>query len=228
MDDSAKRQEPFDRVVVINLARRAERMARFNQLFQAWPFKTPQRFEAIDGSQVPLPGDWPHGPGAWGCMLSHRAVLGSAIADGVSALFVLEDDAHPAADFNLRAPEFLANVPADWDCLMFGAQHLRAPIVVSPGIVRCVASHRTHAFALRGEMMPILLGFWNRFNTDHCDIVLSSLMRHFKAYAPDPFLIGQDAGESDVTGQIERLRYFSPPRTFDAKRPAEEQSSLAA
>ena len=228
MDDSANRREPFDRVVVINLARRAERMARFNELFQSWPFKTPERFEAIDGLRVGLPGDWPHGPGAWGCMLSHRAVLGSAIADGVSPLLVLEDDAHPAADFNVRAPEFLASVPGDWDCLMLGGQHLRPPIAVRPGVVRCVASHRTHAFAVRGEMMPILLAFWNRFNTDHCDIVLSSLMRHFKAYAPEPFLIGQDAGESDVTGQIERVRFFSPPMTTDLKKCAKDQSPLAA
>lgn len=43
-------QQTFDRVVVINLARRADRLARFNRLLCDWPFKTPQRFEAIDGS----------------------------------------------------------------------------------------------------------------------------------------------------------------------------------
>jgi Glycosyltransferase family 25 (LPS biosynthesis protein) len=198
----------FARVVVVNLSRRPQRLSRFNQNFQNWPFKTPQRFEAIDGLSVPIPADWKHGPGAWGCMLSHRAVLSAAIQDNVSTLFVLEDDALPAPDFSARAADFLNRVPQDWDCLMFGAEHMRPPTPVSPGIVRCVASNRTHAFALRGNMMPILLGFWNHFNTDHCDIVLSSLMRHFKAYAPDPFLIGQDAGISDITGRRESARFL--------------------
>jgi Glycosyltransferase family 25 (LPS biosynthesis protein) len=209
MNSAATPLDPFDRVVVINLARRSERMHRFNQLFQTWPFKPPQRFEAIDGSAVEIHQDWKHGPGAWGCMLSHRAVLGAAIADKISTLLVLEDDAFPAPDFTPRSADFLARVPSDWDCLMFGAEHMRPPIPVSPGIVRCVASNRTHAFALRGPMMPILLGFWNHFKTDHCDIVLSSLMRHFKAYAPDPFLIGQDAGFSDITARCEPARFLS-------------------
>jgi hypothetical protein len=200
---------PFDRVVVINLARRAERMARFNQSFQAWPYRPPQRFEAIDGLQVPKPPDWPHSRGAWGCMLSHRAVLSRAIADKVSTLLVLEDDACLAADFAPRAADFLARVPADWDCLMFGAQHLRPPAAIAPGIMRCVAANRAHAYAVRGNLMPILLAFWNRFKTDHCDIVLSSMMRHFRAYAPAPLLIGQNSGPSDIIEKVEPVRFLS-------------------
>src|SRR3984885_9151340 len=185
--------DAFDRVVVINLARRSERMSRFTQLFETWPFKKPQRFEAIDGFQIQIPADWKKGPGAWGCMLSHRAVLGSAIADKVSSLFVLEDDARPVPNFTARAADFLANVPKDWDCLMFGAEHLVPPIPIRPGVLQCMGSNRTHAFALRGRMMPALLQLWNHFTTDHCDIVLASAMKYLKVYAPDPFLIGQEA-----------------------------------
>ncbi len=202
-------QETFDRVVFLNLARRRERLARFTQSFGDWPFKTPVRFEAIDGAQIQIPDYWNKSPGAWGCMLSHRAVLRNAIVDGVSSLFVLEDDACPVPDFAAHAADFLANVPDDWDCLMFGAEHLATPVPVSDGVVRCMGSNRTHAFALRGRIMPTLLEYWHRYKTDHCDIVLASLMRYFKVYAPDPFLIGQDAGPSDVTGHDERLRFLS-------------------
>jgi GR25 family glycosyltransferase involved in LPS biosynthesis len=198
--------DPFDRVVVINLARRSERMTGFWESFRNWPLKKPERFEGIDGLLVNTPADWKHGPGAWGCMLSHRAVLGAAIAEKASSLLVLEDDARLSGDFTERFGDFLGRVPQDWDCLMLGAEHMRAPIPVAPGIVRCVASNRTHAFAVRGPMMPILLGFWNHFKTDHCDIVLSALQRNFKAYAPDPLLIGQDAGLSDITNRVESAR----------------------
>jgi len=33
-------------------------------------------------------------------------------------------------------------------------------------------------------------------------------MSYFKAYAPDPFLLGQDAGHSDITLRDEQARFF--------------------
>jgi hypothetical protein len=200
----------FDRVIVVNLARRPERLQRFNSLLTDWPFRMPERFEAVDGEAVGVPAEWDKGPGAWGCMLSHRQVLDQAIRDGVRSLLVLEDDAYPVDHFAARAGEFLQQLPNDWDGLHFGAQHLLPPKPVLPGVVRCVASNRTHAFAVRGRLMPILLQFWQNTVNDHCDIVLSALMTHFKFYAPDPLLIGQDCGYSDINGRHESLRFLSP------------------
>lgn len=199
----------FDRVVVINLSRRPDRLERFSSRLEGiWPFAAPQRFEAIDGSTIPLPPTWKKGPGAWGCLQSHRAVLDSAIADNVSSLLILEDDAYPTADLAHQAELFLSRVPNDWNCLMLGAEHLLPPIPVSPGIVRCVASIRCHAYALRGPLMPMLSVFWQCNKVDHCDLILSSLMRNYVAYAPDPLLIGQDAGMSDITPRMEPLRFL--------------------
>jgi hypothetical protein len=202
--------QAFDRVVVVNLARRRDRLERFWQTLGAWPFKTPRRFEAIDGQAVGTPAGWDKGPGAWGCLLSHRAVLDSAINDGVRALLVLEDDAYPVENFSSLARAFIGKVPDDWDGLMLGAEHLRAPEPICPGVVRCVASNRSHAYAVRGRLMGVLSQFWSNTTNDHCDLVISSLMRHFKMYAPDPLLIGQDAGHSDVTGRREWLRFLAP------------------
>jgi Glycosyltransferase family 25 (LPS biosynthesis protein) len=210
MDGSKNITETFDRVVLINLARRHERLQRFWQLLGNWPFKTPRRFEAVDGHAMVVPAGWDKGPGAWGCLLSHRSVFESAINDGVSSLLVLEDDAYPVQNFSLLSQKFLASVPDDWDGLMFGAEHMLPPQTISPGIVRCVAANRSHAYAVRGRFMSVLLQFWQNTANDHCDIVISSLMRHFKLYAPDPFLIGQDGGPSDVTGRKEPLRFLSP------------------
>ena len=92
---------------------------------------------------------------------------------------------------------------------MFGAEHLVPPIPVQPGVVRCVGSIRCHAYAIRGPMMEMLSVFWQCNKTDHCDLVLSSLMRHYILYSPDPLLIGQDAGESDITPTIFPLRFLS-------------------
>jgi GR25 family glycosyltransferase involved in LPS biosynthesis len=202
-------QSAFDRVVVVNLARRPERMERFWNLLGDWPFQRPRRFEAVDGLASPPPPTWDKGPGAWGCLLSHRAVLERAIGDRVNSILVLEDDAYPVPGFSRLAGEFLERVPNDWDCLMLGAEHLERPISVGPGVVRCVASNRTHAFALRGRFMKVLLEFWTNTANDHCDVVMASLMRHFSVYSPDPLLIGQNAGESDISGRGEPLRFLA-------------------
>jgi hypothetical protein len=200
----------FERVVVINLARRPDRLARFSMRMEGnWPFAAPRRFEAIDGVGMPLPATWTHGPGAWGCLQSHCAVLDAAIADGVSSLLVLEDDAYLADDLPRQAELFLARVPTDWNCLMFGAEHLMPPVSVGPGVFRCTVSIRCHAYAVRGPLMRMLSAFWRRNQADHCDLVLSSLMGHYKVYAPNPPLIGQDAGLSDITPRQFPLRFLT-------------------
>jgi hypothetical protein len=205
-------REFFDRVVVVNLARRPERLAQFISRLQNWPFRYPVRQEAVDGRTVAVPDTWRDGPGAWGCQLSHRTVLDLAHQDRLNSVLILEDDAYPVVDIAQRAQRFVQSVPDDWDCLMLGAQHLSPPIPVCDGVVRCVASNRTHAFAVRGKFLRTLRNVWSLNKTDHCDLVLSSLMRVFKAYSPDPLLIGQDGGESDVTNRYERLRFLTPPQ----------------
>ncbi len=200
----------FDRVVVINLARRADRLSRFSARAERnWPFAPPQRFEAIDGLTLTPPPQWKKGAGAWGCQQSHRKVLDTAIADGVSSLLVLEDDAYPIDNLASQAQRFFASVPDDWNCLMLGAEHLSPPLRIAPGVVRCIASIRCHAYALRGPLMAMLSVFWECNKTDHCDLVLSSLMQHYKTYAPDPLLFGQDAGQSDISPKHTPLRFLS-------------------
>jgi hypothetical protein len=198
----------FDRVVVINLARRRDRLEQFEQGLVNWPFKPPQRFEAFDGLAVDVPAEWDKGPGGWGCNLSHRAVVNAAIKDRVRGLLVLEDDAWPVPDFARLAGEFMAKVPQDWECLMFGGEHLARPTTISPGVVRCTGTTRLHAYAMRRRMMGNALQYWYHNPKHHCDLVLASIVWNFKTYAPDPFLIGQGVGYSDITCTYEPLRFL--------------------
>ncbi len=208
----------FDRVVVINLSRRLHRFEQFSKRLEGrWPFRPPVRFEAVDGWTLTPPPQWKHSPGAWGCLQSHRAVLDSAIADDAKSLLVMEDDAYPADDLPAQAEMFFRSLPQDWDCLMLGAEHLLPPEPVVPGVVRCTASIRCHAYALRGKILPMLSAFWQANQTDHCDLVLCSLMRTFRAYAPDPPLFGQDGGPSDIQPLMYPLRFFTKDRGSIAK-----------
>jgi hypothetical protein len=201
--------DAFERVVVINLARRPERLERFRQRLEGnWPFTAPARFDAVDGANLTLPAAWKHGAGAWGCLQSHLGVLRAAVADRVKSVLILEDDAYPADGFSEKAADFLSRVPKDWSSLMLGAEHVFPPMPVSPGVVQCTGAIRCHAYALRGPLIRMFRLLLERNPLNHCDMILCTLMRHYKTYAPDTALIGQDAGLSDIEFEHKPLRFW--------------------
>jgi len=133
----------FDRVVVVNLARRPERMEQFRSTLGDWPFKQPERFEAIDGFVVGVPRAGTRVPGL-GLHAIPREIMSRALNDGARSILVLEDDACPAENFAAWRRTFCKT------CRTTGRTDARrrAPGQTdfhSPGVVRCHISNRTHA-----------------------------------------------------------------------------------
>lgn len=205
----------FDRIVVINLRRRPDRLGNFwGELDDhEWLLKKPELFYAVDGNKVPVPKDWQDGGGAWGCMQSHRQILEQAIMDGVKRLLVLEDDMCLGPDFTTRINDFLQRVPDDWGQLMLGGQHINnTPVHVEEGIVKCTNCQRTHAYAVRGEYMRALYQHWCS-TKGHCDHRMGEIQHLYNVYAPDPFIFGQAEGKSDISGALNPRKFWVPPKS---------------
>jgi hypothetical protein len=207
----------FDRVHVVTLARRADRLARFfRELPADWPFATPEPFPAVDGQAVPSPSWWRQGKGAWGCYRSHLTLIERALNDGLQSVLLLEDDALPVADFTPRVSAFLAELPDDWQMLYLGGQLIRLhqgkPMIVSDQVLRPHNVHRTHAYALRGrEAMTAVYRHLHEWSTwkarNHIDHHFGMLHEsgRLNVYCPREWLIAQAAGTTDVKADGRRF-----------------------
>ena len=218
----------FGRCVVISLPQRSDRLKRFYRSFECgldWTkrplWDLPTLVKAVDGSTLPLPEGWKlhgqhnNGRGALGCLRSHVRVLEDTMQAGADSVLVFEDDAVFCKDsFGGQLERFMSRVPADWDCIMLGGGHSSQPTLIDdrqqPHVVKCFETHRTHAYAVRGQFMRDLYVAWIDAK-GHCDHVLGSMMRSRKVYAPFPFLVGQGEGESDISGQHNLERFWESP-----------------
>ena len=194
---------PFsvDRVFLINLLRRRDRLteASANILSSGWPFPVPEIMPGIDGSTVTgLSDDWSKRPGAWCCRESHANCLRAAQAAGNQAILILEDDVCFVPDFREQLAATVAAMPADWEAIMLGGQHVRAPERINADVVRCTAVVRTHAYILRASIIQTVLNSWR--GNEECDIALAGLMRWRRFYAPRLFLAGTFPSPSDIAG----------------------------
>ncbi|MGB7329502.1 MAG: glycosyltransferase family 25 protein [Rubripirellula sp.] len=202
----------FERVFVVNLRRRTDRWQRFLESIPAdWPFAKPERFEAIDGENVPCPDWWNGGSGAWGCYRSHLAALESCLNEGVESALVLEDDAHFLPEFSKRAMRFSSHLPDDWALVYLGGQHIESikgtPFPVNEHVYRPFNVNRNHAYGYRGrEMMTKLYNHltdvsnWTALH--HVDHHLGEFHKqmHPGIYVPDRWLVGQREGLSNING----------------------------
>jgi hypothetical protein len=208
----------FDKCVLINLDRRQDRWEQSQAKLAAiqWPFKPLERVRAIDGSKLQLPHWWPKhvGEGAFGCGRSHLRVLEDALQDGIKSILIVEDD------FYLPRPEtftndierFITDVPDDWDGLLIGGQHMGAHGgVVVPGVVRCRDTQRTHCYAVRGRALGELYAIWTNY-PDHIDHAFRQWMPTRNVYSPDPILVGQDEGKSDITRSNNPKKLWQKPK----------------
>lgn len=224
----------FDRCVVINLAKRTDRMERFwNELPAPWPFVGIDVQQAIDGTlSLPPESFCPTGArvrspdrhrGAWGCLRSHLRVMEDALCGGADSVLVFEDDAIFGPRFAERAARFLAEVPSDWDQIYLGGQHLGKPHEdperINDEVIRCKRINRTHAYAIRGEMLLQAYRTLSESVTEatfdkelHIDHRLGDMHAtgEWNVYAPVHWMVGQRGGISDVavTGRRLNVSYW--------------------
>lgn len=213
----------FDRVVVVNLDRRADRMERlYRHLAEVgWPFRYPERFSAIDGSFVKPPQWWQAGAPAWGCLQSHLRIIEQALMDRVNRLLILEDDVFFEKGFQRNVARFIDALPENWQQIYLGGQHLfqneHPPVRINEEVIKPYNVNRTHAFALhRRGMLPVYQWLTDYVKHSekpghHVDHRLGELHAtgKFHVYAPLRWIAGQVQSLSNITGRVMETRLWN-------------------
>lgn len=152
--------------LLINLARRPERLAASLAALRAAGFTDVRRLEAIDGRDEralaaawaacgdPPFAEWDvefRQPGPQGCFLSHVVALQQVIAEELPYALIFEDDIFFHRHWDALAATYFALTPADYDVLYLG-NAIKGParglVVREP----CLCSH-AYLVTLRGARL---------------------------------------------------------------------------
>ncbi len=220
----------IDQCYLVNLARRKDRRDSFTEMCKRlddggqYPFQGFKVMPAIDGQLCTPPSWFKQGKGAWGCYQSHLRVLEDALHNKYDCILIAEDDVVFPDDLKDRFDAVARDVPDDWEQLYLGGHnlfpHRHSPVVI-PG--KCVARafnvNGTFCYMLRGSGIAKAYAWlnkvdewmkWPRHHVDH-RYGMAHESKQWVAYVASPFIIGHNAGTSDVGKGRESVEYFSGP-----------------
>ena len=189
--------EAFPHKFCINLDRRPERWEQMRSKFERCGVHGVERFAAVDGQQAIVPPNWSDSPGAYGCLRSHLEIIKEARRLGWPNVLIFEDDAALDTELSEKFRSYFQQVPADWEMLHFGVNHMAAPIEVSANVVRITSANSTFAYALDAAVFDSFIELNTRALTA-VDLNNRKLQTEHACYSFMPHLAWVEDLSSDV------------------------------
>lgn len=184
--------EYFDRVVVINLDRRTDRMAKLGAQLDELRIVY-ERFSAVDAQEVKID------PKIAGVQ-SHVAVWKRYLGKKV---LILEDDALFCQDFNEKFDEHIAELPKNWDIFYLGVllpKNVGKVEPVNRYWSRLVFSTGSHAYCIKPELMYTYIKALEDYDW-YIDVGLRVHSEDRNIYVPESNLVTQFPSFSDLRGK---------------------------
>jgi GR25 family glycosyltransferase involved in LPS biosynthesis len=179
----------FDKVVVINLDRRQDRMDKLDPQLKKLGIEY-ERHSAVDGKAI---GVTPLIAGT----MSHVEVL-KKYRD--QKILILEDDAYFVEDFNEQFKTVMQTLPEDWDIFYLGAllpKNVGKVTPVNENWYRQVMTNGSHAYCVNPAKMDYFIEKLDGYEW-YIDIGLQIFAEQYNAYITQPNLVTQFPSYSDL------------------------------
>ncbi len=180
----------FDRIIVINVPRRSDRLEVFTKEAERLGFDF-EVHPAMDGKLLDMD---PVDAGR----LSHIEVLRKIKPDEM--VLICEDDALFREDFNEALDEYMADLPKNWDIFYLGAIKNEVK-PVNKHWVRQVVSTGTQAYCVNPAKVDLFIQIAEEFDR-WIDVAYRVWADRTNAYIAQPNLVIQSAGFSDLRGEL--------------------------
>jgi GR25 family glycosyltransferase involved in LPS biosynthesis len=177
----------FEKVVVINLARRTDRLESITKQLNAHNIEF-ELFEAVDGQELGVTG-------VVACAMSHRAVIEKY--KDCQSLFIFEDDAEFNGDFNAKFDDFISKLPDDWQMLYLGSWPHSIIDIGIEGVRKTEGNILTHAYGAKREIFQDLIDA-SYDSVNPIDVAYGLLHLRVRTYMAHPSFVIQTPGFSDI------------------------------
>lgn len=202
-----------DKVFVLNLKRRPDRLALFRKQAENIGLTNYEVFEALDAKALGLSHkDSLIHPGMVGCYDSHVKIMQKCIDEGIESYLVFEDDALFIDGFNFYLDIAWPHIPTDWEFLYLGYTehhgfntHLKQ---INEFVVIPQSVWGTQGFMVRGTdaIKRLLKGLETMIMQIDCQLSQVVLRgKKIKHYCVFPSIVNQQDGR-DTDVQVHNMK----------------------
>ena len=204
-----KLNEYFDKIFVVNLNRRKDRLDSFDSQSKKNNFIY-ERYEAFDVSEIPYPYNicdktlnHTNVPlGAVGCYISHFMILEKSIELGYEKILIFEDDVILTDNFEEKIMDIMDRIDKNWDFLYLGCT-LPSISENLGGYAKVYGCLTTHSYALsRGAIKFLYDALCENFFTEPIDVVYSKHIMNMNSFLTIPYLTYQMESFSDISKNV--------------------------
>jgi GR25 family glycosyltransferase involved in LPS biosynthesis len=204
-----------DKIFVINLPHRKDRLERFEQLSKIYNFEY-EVFEAFNGkekidSNFEYEGvkvsdyryyyRYDYFRSQIGCLISHLNLIKHCRQMNLSKVMIFEDDCGFHENFDLRLDNLMSKVNPDWQLLYLSGS---VPEFISDhdGYSKISKILTTHSYMIKSEIFDLVINnFKSKIFIKEVDMCYSDIHTQCNSYVAMPFLTFQEDGYSDIASE---------------------------
>lgn len=207
----------IDKIYLINLDERKDRLNNVLNKFKLYNIKNYQRFSAVkpkideinpiiykNYSTHLSTNKKKYIVGATGCKFSHRNIIKDAVEKGYQSILIFEDDIDFTDNFLTGLNYFIKNTKyLDWDMLYLGGRNkisidkLCSPTEFS-NIYKCKQIKCTHAYIIKRTLFSKILKDLETYDEEIDNYYFKCIQPNYNTYIIHPTIVNQTDSKSDI------------------------------